>query len=826
MEIRTSGAQKQPIADQALVAPAVAESDKVGGEQPDEAKFEERREDVEERLIGEAQKAAAPAVEREYQYEMREEVLPAERSLESPEGGARSPTKEDFGEHAAPMAKGEQHEYLWDTAEGKLSTEPKEIREEGGRQEEGDEAELEKEPSLGDKIFGFAKKAGMVAGGAVAAPVALAATGALAAYDAISKHRTEDEEPKLYPEGEDVFKKELSPKEEPDQKTRIDVVPSETQPAEIRQKEEALATEVEEGATLDVEDEYHLGFREYHDRDMDMTQDVILSEELTREEQLAESEASFPRAKEYEYHYEIREEISPSREQKEPFLEEAPISGEHITGEREEPVAAPTERAPEMYEVEEDLIPREQLSRDEELVESTASFPPVKQYEYRYEEEVSPSREQKEPFVEEAPVSSTAPEAEKLAEEEPREGQFEERPRDEREGVVGETYIEGAPAAEYKYRYEISDEHITAEREEPVAAPTERAPEMYEVEEDLIPHEQLSRDAELVGSTASFPPVKQYEYRHDEGLEIRTSGAQKQPIADQALVAPAVAESDKVGGEQPDEAKFEERREDVEERLIGEAQKAAAPAVEREYQYEMREEVLPAERSLESPEGGARSPTKEDFGEHAAPMAKGEQHEYLWDTAEGKLSTEPKEIREEGGRQEEGDEAELEKEPSLGDKIFGFAKKAGMVAGGAVAAPVALAATGALAAYDAISKHRTEDEEPKLYPEGEDVFKKELSPKEEPDQKTRIDVVPSETQPAEIRQKEEALATEVEEGATLDVEDEYHLGFREYHDRDMDMTQDVILSEELTREEQLAESEASFPRAKEYEYHYEIREEI
>ncbi|KHN75712.1 hypothetical protein Tcan_00614, partial [Toxocara canis] len=281
-------------------------------------------------------------------------------------------------------------------------------------------------------------------------------------------------------------------------------------------------------------------------------------------------------------------------------------------------------------------------------------FPPVKQYEYRYEEEErSPSREQKEPFVEEAPVSPTAPEAENLAEEESREAQFEGRPRDQREGVVGEMYTEGAPAPEYKYPYEISGEHITGEREEPVAAPTERAPEMYEVEEDLIPREQLSKDEELVESTASFPPVKQYEYRHDEGLEIRTSGAQKQPIADQALVAPAVAESDKVGGEQPDEAKFEERREDVEERLIGEAQKAAAPAVEREYQYEMREEVLPAERSLESPEGGARSPTKEDFGEHAAPVAKGEQHECLWDTAEGKLSTEPKEIREEGGRQEE-----------------------------------------------------------------------------------------------------------------------------------------------------------------------------
>uniref|UniRef100_A0A8R1HNT8 Uncharacterized protein n=1 Tax=Caenorhabditis japonica TaxID=281687 RepID=A0A8R1HNT8_CAEJA len=49
----------------------------------------------------------------------------------------------------------------------------------------------------------------------------------------------------------------------------------------------------------------------------------------------------------------------------------------------------------------------------------------------------------------------------------------------------------------------------------------------------------------------------------------------------------------------------------------------------------------------------------------------------------------------------------------FGRKALGFAKKAGMAAGAVVAAPVALAAVGAKSAYDALTKSDDEEEEPK-----------------------------------------------------------------------------------------------------------------
>uniref|UniRef100_A0A1I7T837 SEA domain-containing protein n=1 Tax=Caenorhabditis tropicalis TaxID=1561998 RepID=A0A1I7T837_9PELO len=63
--------------------------------------------------------------------------------------------------------------------------------------ESGEESDGE---GFGSKVLGFAKKAGMVAGGVVAAPVALAAVGAKAAYDALKKDDDEDEDDARYQE--------------------------------------------------------------------------------------------------------------------------------------------------------------------------------------------------------------------------------------------------------------------------------------------------------------------------------------------------------------------------------------------------------------------------------------------------------------------------------------------------------------------------------------------------------------------------------------------------------------------------------------------------
>ncbi|KHN83676.1 hypothetical protein Tcan_08613 [Toxocara canis] len=165
-----------------------------------------------------------------------------------------------------------------------------------------------------------------------------------------------------------------------------------------------------------------------------------------------------------------------------------------------------------MYEVEEDLIPCEQLSRDEELVESTASSPPVKEYEYRYEkEEISPSREQKEPFVEEAPVSVTAPDAEKLAEE-TGEAQFDERRGDERKEERA-TELEEAEierVIEHKVHYESKEDGLPIEEEEgSVAMFSKRREDRRDTD---VVMEELMGDKEFREGVPIAEQGKGYEY--------------------------------------------------------------------------------------------------------------------------------------------------------------------------------------------------------------------------------------------------------------------------------------------------------------------------
>ncbi|CAD6190705.1 unnamed protein product [Caenorhabditis auriculariae] len=84
------------------------------------------------------------------------------------------------------------------------------------REDSDEEAEGEKKEGFGDKFLGFAKKAGMVAGGVIVAPVALAAVGAKAAYDAV-KNKGDDEE---YGEYQKVEREDLH-EEEPSEKDHL-----------------------------------------------------------------------------------------------------------------------------------------------------------------------------------------------------------------------------------------------------------------------------------------------------------------------------------------------------------------------------------------------------------------------------------------------------------------------------------------------------------------------------------------------------------------------------------------------------------------------------
>ncbi|VDK49800.1 unnamed protein product, partial [Anisakis simplex] len=116
------------------------------------------------------------------------------------------PKKEEFAAEYAPS--GHVEEYSFETKEIDAAAEEQESAEQKERTARqqvkfgspDDEESYVKDSTFTSKIFGFAKKAGVVAGGVVAAPVALAATGAIAAYDAASKHK-----------GQEAEKQEFSP---------------------------------------------------------------------------------------------------------------------------------------------------------------------------------------------------------------------------------------------------------------------------------------------------------------------------------------------------------------------------------------------------------------------------------------------------------------------------------------------------------------------------------------------------------------------------------------------------------------------------------------
>ncbi|ULT94542.1 hypothetical protein L3Y34_003779 [Caenorhabditis briggsae] len=83
------------------------------------------------------------------------------------------------------------HEQPEHQTEAPIQTDRAPLLSEQQQPESGDESDGE---GFGSKVLGFAKKAGMVAGGVVAAPVALAAVGAKAAYDALKKDSDEEDQ--------------------------------------------------------------------------------------------------------------------------------------------------------------------------------------------------------------------------------------------------------------------------------------------------------------------------------------------------------------------------------------------------------------------------------------------------------------------------------------------------------------------------------------------------------------------------------------------------------------------------------------------------------
>ncbi|CAJ0931095.1 unnamed protein product, partial [Mesorhabditis belari] len=124
----------------------------------------------------EAHEEAIQKAESEQSFSLEKIVEgPQKHGIFDTDRKSREHEEPTFLEHESEPLYAEEHESHFDRSPS-----------EGGDHQD---VEGEERKGFGDRMAGFAKKAGMVAGGIIAAPVALAAYGAKEAYEAVKKHR-------------------------------------------------------------------------------------------------------------------------------------------------------------------------------------------------------------------------------------------------------------------------------------------------------------------------------------------------------------------------------------------------------------------------------------------------------------------------------------------------------------------------------------------------------------------------------------------------------------------------------------------------------------
>uniref|UniRef100_A0A915ADA3 Uncharacterized protein n=1 Tax=Parascaris univalens TaxID=6257 RepID=A0A915ADA3_PARUN len=185
--------------------------------------------------------------------------------------------------------------------------------------------------------------------------------------------------------------------------------------------------------------------------------------------------------------------------------ETVPVSEYEYLSKEEESVAVIAEHREELYEAA-DVARGEELNRDEEHLELSASLSPMKEYEYSFEakEAVTPAFERKEVAEEKELISPTKEKAKEFRED------------------------ETVPVSEYEY--------LTKE-EEPVPVIAEHREELYEAA-DLARGEELKRDEEHLEVSTSLSPVKEYEYSFEAKGEIAPALERKEAAEEKELISP------------------------------------------------------------------------------------------------------------------------------------------------------------------------------------------------------------------------------------------------------------------------------------------------
>ncbi|KAF1757178.1 hypothetical protein GCK72_013633 [Caenorhabditis remanei] len=657
------------------------------------------------------------------------------------------------------------HEEPEHQTESPVPTEKAPLLTEQHQPESGDESDGE---GFGSKVLGFAKKAGMVAGGVVAAPVALAAVGAKAAYDALKKDDDEEEHHALLGDVHEQHRSDSPVRSEAYHQFEQSAVPSQQaydqeslkSPVDSEKsfRVETITTETREQFGFESPKQQRSGSASPSHKEEIMQFQGEHSSESSEKEREKESEDKKDTRPELERQGSYSPGYSPKSPRGSPAesdgesrqaLETVPsaIAEQHVKPE-EHPAGSPvtseegstkfvettttTTVTREQFESEDEptgehVVESEQYpsgspvpsEEDVRRVIETTTTTTVTREDYDDEQEPRHVVESREYSASESPVPSeksvaytietttTTTETRKHVE---HEDDFGSSPREVERSSVPVESSSPVPSEEDVHGYmktTTTTTTVTREHFEPEYEPI--GGQVVESEEyasgSPIPSEKSA------GKISGTHEPEEYQYS--------TSPVQSEKQSEEPSIAPY---------EQPTEYGRVDSHD---------APASPAPSAESPIRREFDTTSPSATQEYSQPEGGFESERLSEPTQSPEPHAIHEKdreydephfeqtqqrtsltyedspaaqyfHEEPEHQTESPVPTEKAPLLTEQHQSESGDESEGE---GFGRKVLGFAKKAGMVAGGVVAAPVALAAVGAKAAYDALKKDDDEDDE-------------------------------------------------------------------------------------------------------------------
>ncbi|CAB3409339.1 unnamed protein product [Caenorhabditis bovis] len=613
-----------------------------------------------------------------------------------------------------------------------LSHKKIEMEREEVSQQEHHELEDDEE-GLGDKMLGFAKKAGMVAGGIVAAPVALAAVGAKTAYDALTK---EDED------------RQESSHDFPSQYHESEMTSSQH---EITHSElhSGSPTVHHEETILTKEDEERPEFHEEHQISHESSELVSPTEPthefpadyhddtISRQQEIEHSElrAKFVDEEHAELHEEHHEPSEPTHDFPSEYHESEMTSSQHEITHSELRSGSPTAHHEEKI-LEEEHRESPTSTEYSDHPHQSHEFPT----EYHESEigftqhEITHSDLITEPHVIESQEYHSSQTEERISSPVPSEDSQRNQDIDHRDEQCLDRHDsqtlgydgDDEKRAEATFIVDSTDHHTTAtESEEVRDSPTVQISPPTDVIEEtgderfIIESEPYERDENVDRNLDSPTPMDENESEAD-GVDqhVIESEPYYSEAHDEARIdsptreerfeeAPYVIESHETD---QDDIKEEEPLTHHEQYVI------ESHEYERDSEPELKEEE-PDKHIIESqPYNTDDIVETENYQEkehddipHAPEVVESEPYHHESPTTQfEEHHSEHLPMEREQFSQQQYEEIGDDEKESLGDKMLGFAMKAGMVAGGIVAAPVALAAVGAKTAYDALTK---EDED-------------------------------------------------------------------------------------------------------------------